>query len=77
MDGFCQDSPGISFFPFFFFSTRDRTHSFALAKWALMPLAKSPAHLKFLLGHKVLHAPDDLDGGPVVLSQPVEKERRA
>lgn len=28
-------------------------------------------HLEFLLGHEVLHASDDLDGGPVVLPQPV------
>ena len=36
--------------------------------------AECRTHLEFLLGHKVLHAPNDLDGGPVVLPQPaVEK----
>ena len=36
--------------------------------------AERRTHLEFLLGHEVLHAPDDLDGGPVVLPQPaVEK----
>lgn len=30
-------------------------------------------HLEFLLGYKVLHAPDDLDGGPMVLPQSVEE----
>lgn len=31
------------------------------------------SHLEFLLGYKVLHAPDDLDGGPVVIPQPEEE----
>lgn len=36
--------------------------------------AECRTHLEFLLGYKVLHTPDDLDGGPVVLPQPaVEK----
>lgn len=32
--------------------------------------AEYRTHLEFLLGHKILHAPNDLDGGPVVLPQP-------
>lgn len=32
--------------------------------------ARRRTHLKFLLGHKVLHAPNDLDGGPMVFPQP-------
>ena len=32
--------------------------------------AEYRTHLEFLLGHKILHTPDDLDGGPVVLPQP-------
>ena len=35
--------------------------------------ALSRTHLEFLLGYKVLHAPNDLDGGPVVLPQPVRE----
>lgn len=31
------------------------------------------SHLEFLLGYKVLHAPDDLDGGPMVIPQPEEE----
>lgn len=32
--------------------------------------ARRRTHLESLLGHKVLHAPNDLDGGPMVLPQP-------
>ena len=39
--------------------------------------ARHGAHLEFLLGHEVLHAPDDLDGGPVVLPQPAWGQRGA
>lgn len=38
--------------------------------------ALSRTHLKPLLGHKVLHAPNDLDGGPMVLPQPAEEEEK-
>lgn len=33
-------------------------------------------HLELLLGHEVLHAPDDLDGGPMVLPQPARRTEK-
>lgn len=36
---------------------------------------QSRTHLKFLLGHKVLHTPNDLDGSPVVLSEPAGENK--
>lgn len=38
--------------------------------------AQSRTHLKLLLGNKVLHAPNDLDGGPMVLPQPAGEEEK-